>query len=154
MPRNGARALNMNVDQKLLTRIEKYRFKQMFPTRTEAIEALLEAGLGAATHASLTDPELESRFASLSRQWREDAKFASSVSAVAMHPAYQEIIGMGERVLPFIFRELASEPDNPGHWFWALRAITGTDPVAEEQKGVLRGMAAAWLNWATQHGYR
>jgi hypothetical protein len=144
----------MNVDQKLLTRVEKYRFKRMFPTRTEAIEALLEAGLGAEPHQSPADPDFENRFASLSRQWREDTKFASSVSAAAMHPAYQEMIGMGERALPLIFRELASEPDNPGHWFWALRAITGTDPVAEEQKGVLRLMAAAWLTWAAEHGYR
>jgi hypothetical protein len=144
----------MNVDQKLLTRVEKYRFNRMFPTRTEAIEALLEAGLGVENHPIQVDPDLESRFASLSRQWREDTRFASSVSAAAMHPAYQEIIGMGERALPLIFRELAGEPDNPGHWFWALRAITGTDPVEEEQKGVLRQMAAAWLNWATQHGYR
>lgn len=39
--------LNMNINIDLLERIDRYRFKRMFPTRTEAIEALLEAGLKA-----------------------------------------------------------------------------------------------------------
>lgn len=37
----------MNIDPDLLARIDKYRFKRMFATRTEAMEALLEAGLKA-----------------------------------------------------------------------------------------------------------
>jgi hypothetical protein len=31
----------------LLARIDKFRFKRMFPTRKEAIECLIEAGLKA-----------------------------------------------------------------------------------------------------------
>jgi metal-responsive CopG/Arc/MetJ family transcriptional regulator len=47
MPKAGARVLNLNISEDLLDRIEKYRHKRMFATRTEAIEALLEAGLKA-----------------------------------------------------------------------------------------------------------
>ncbi|MBI4906781.1 MAG: hypothetical protein HY820_24340 [Acidobacteria bacterium] len=36
---------NMNISVELLERIDKYRFKRMFPARSEAIEALLEVGL-------------------------------------------------------------------------------------------------------------
>jgi metal-responsive CopG/Arc/MetJ family transcriptional regulator len=45
MPAKGKTPLNMNIDPELLARIEKYRFKRMFATRSEAIEFLLEAAL-------------------------------------------------------------------------------------------------------------
>jgi metal-responsive CopG/Arc/MetJ family transcriptional regulator len=47
MAAKGKTSINMNIDPDLLARIDKYRFKRMFPTRTEAIETLLEAGLRA-----------------------------------------------------------------------------------------------------------
>jgi metal-responsive CopG/Arc/MetJ family transcriptional regulator len=45
MPAKGKTALNMNIDPDLLARIDKYRFKRMFASRSEAIEFLLEAAL-------------------------------------------------------------------------------------------------------------
>ena len=45
MGAKGKAALNMNIDPDLLGRIEKYRHKRMFATRTEAIEFLLESAL-------------------------------------------------------------------------------------------------------------
>ena len=45
MPAKGKTPLNMNIDPELLAKIEKYRFKRMFATRSEAIEFLLEAAL-------------------------------------------------------------------------------------------------------------
>ena len=47
MGAKGKTAINMNIDPDLLARIDKYRFKRMFATRTEAMEVLLEAGLKA-----------------------------------------------------------------------------------------------------------
>lgn len=47
MAKNETKPLNMNIRAELLERIDKYRHKRMFATRTEAIEALLEAGLKA-----------------------------------------------------------------------------------------------------------
>ncbi len=70
---------------------------------------------------------------------------------MAMHPAYQQIIGMGDAALPFIFQELRRDPD---HWFWALKAITGEDPVAASDRGQLDKMTTAWLDWAGRHGQR
>lgn len=37
--------LHMNIDTALLERVDKYRFKKMFATRSEAIEFPLEAAL-------------------------------------------------------------------------------------------------------------
>ena len=45
MPAQGKKALNLNIDPDLLSRVDRYRFKRMFASRTEAIEFLLEAAL-------------------------------------------------------------------------------------------------------------
>lgn len=68
-----------------------------------------------------------------------------------MHPTYQRIIGMGPRVVPLLLAELERKS---GHWFWALHAITGANPVPEDSEGNLRAMAEAWLEWGRQRGYR
>ena len=88
---------------------------------------------------------LAREFQSLSAKWRRETALCSSVTEIALNPAYQQIIEMGKRVLPLIFGELRREPD---HWFWALQAITGEDPVPEEDAGDLEAMAADWLAWA------
>ncbi len=90
------------------------------------------------------------KFHRLAAQWRAERGPTSSISQMAMHPAYQQIIGMGLAVLPLLLHELATEPD---HWFWALKAITGVDPVPPESRGRIRAMAEAWLRWGRQQGY-
>ena len=91
----------------------------------------------------------KARFRELHRQWKEATAFTSSTTEIAMEPAYQQIIGMGREALPLIFAELRRKPD---HWFWALKAITGEDPVAPDDRGKIKRMAETWLNWADQHG--
>ena len=99
-----------------------------------------------ATH----DEKLRARFQRLAAQWRDETELLSSTTAKAMHPAYQQIIGLGPEALPLIFKELA---EKPGHWFWALRSITGEDPVPLADAGNVRRMAGAWLDWGRAHGY-
>lgn len=83
-------------------------------------------------------------------QWEQETGLFSSLDKICMHPAYQRIIGMGEKILPLIFSELER---NPAHWFWALSAITGENPIQSDQRGNLRKMTRAWLDWANSHGY-
>lgn len=92
-----------------------------------------------------------SRFATLAEQWKQETAHYSNVAKRALHPAYQEIIGMGERVVPLLLAELRREPDD---WFWALHAITGVDPVPPTSCGNVRKMAEAWLQWGSQKGYK
>jgi hypothetical protein len=94
---------------------------------------------------------LQERFAQLAAQWREETKFLSSSTEIAMHPAYQQIIGMGPAALPLILRELEQEPY---HWYWALKCITGVDPVPPEDKGERPKMRQVWLQWAKEQGYQ
>lgn len=99
----------------------------------------------------LEPADIETRFLELAQQWRRETGMMSLVTKMSMHPAYQRIIGMGQPVVPLILRELEQEPD---HWFWALQAITGANPVQPEQRGRLPQMAAAWIQWGREHGYR
>jgi hypothetical protein len=94
---------------------------------------------------------LEEKFLQLSQQWRQETGMLSVVSKIVIHPTYQRIIGMGQPVIPLIFRELEREPD---HWFWALQSITGENPVSVDRRGDIVQMAAAWLEWGKAHGYR
>ena len=93
------------------------------------------------------------RFQDLATAWRQQRGATSSSTMAAMCPAYQAIIGMGKLAVPFLLSTLRAEGTDPDHWFWALKAITGVDPVKEEDRGRLRAMAKAWLSWGTQQGY-
>ncbi len=86
----------------------------------------------------------------LANEWRAETAFMSSVTDMAMHPAYQRIIGMGQPVVPYLLRELAMKPD---HWFWALKAITDVDPVPACDRGNIQRMADAWVRWGKQQGF-
>jgi len=90
------------------------------------------------------------RFLRLKEKWEEETAFLSSVTDVAMHPSYQGIIGMGPVVIPMILREMAKRP---GQWFWALKSISGEDPVLPDQRGNIIEMTKTWLKWGKQRGY-
>jgi hypothetical protein len=119
------------------------------------ITVIAEENILPQTDKSLTAPvsnvDLAATFLQLSQQWRQETGMLSVVSKMVIHPAYQRIIGMGQPVMPLIFRELEREPD---HWFWALQSITGENPVSVDRQGNINQMAAAWLEWGKEHGYR
>ncbi|MBI4849315.1 MAG: hypothetical protein HY808_12205 [Nitrospirae bacterium] len=78
----------------------------------------------------------------LKLEWESETAYLSSITEISKHPAYQQIIGMGHVAVPFILSEMKRKPD---HWFWALRSITGEDPVLPEHRGRLRQMSEDWL---------
>jgi len=94
--------------------------------------------------------ELEAEFNSLAAEWRAETRMLSLVTQKSMHAAYQRIIGMGPAVVPLILRDLEQKPDR---WFWALRAITGDNPVKLEKCDRMKLMAQAWIEWGKEHGY-
>ena len=87
---------------------------------------------------------------SLAKQWEEETRVMSSITMIAMHPTYQRIIGMGEQIVPLILRELQKKPD---HWFWALNAITGENPVSPDDVGDIEKMTIAWIEYGKRKGY-
>ena len=86
-------------------------------------------------------------FLGLVKKWKTERGVASSITEAAMCPAYQSIIGMGQTVVPLILLQLEDEGDDPDQWFWALRAITGADPVRDGDRGNYAKMARAWIEW-------
>lgn len=92
------------------------------------------------------------RFQGLVTAWQQERGAMSSITEGATCPAYQGIIGMGDIAVPFLLATLRSEGDEPDQWFWALKAITGVDPVRDADRGNYRAMADAWLSWGARVG--
>ena len=90
------------------------------------------------------------KFQRLSNAWKEETQHISVASDMILHPAYQQIIAMGTKAVPFMLEDMKQ---NLTHWFWALYVITGVNPVKPEDEGRIRKMTEAWLQWGKDHGY-
>ena len=96
----------------------------------------------------LNNPRL--RFYALSSQWKEETRFVSLISQMTMNSSYQQIISMGSLAIPLILEELKKKP---AYWFWALKTISGFDPVPPQFKGHIEKMSIFWLEWGKEQGY-
>jgi hypothetical protein len=94
--------------------------------------------------------QLKAEFEKLAKEWKNDKRATSSSTALAMHPAYQRIIGLGKPALPFILSELQRDVD---HWFWALASIANENPVPPQTRGKMQEMAKVWIGWGRSKGY-
>ena len=90
---------------------------------------------------------IESRFNILTKYWKRDTLALSSTTDIVNHISYQQVIGMGYEVLPYILKNLKNEG---GYWYWALKAITGTDPVKMKDRGNIKNMKKAWIDWGKE----
>lgn len=95
--------------------------------------------------------DLESLFSRLVQAVIADTRLESSTQRIAIHPAYQQIIGLGPPAVPLLLREVERKS---GRWFWALKSITREDPVPESDRGRTQKMVEAWLDWGKQKGYQ
>lgn len=128
-------------------------FDDIIPTGQSKESDIIKENAGYTLYcfeAPISRITLEKKFDVLVSTWSYNTAVSSSVREMVLDPSYQEIIGMGELAIPLILRELQKKPD---HWFWALRSITGIDPVKEEDKGDVRKMTAIWLRWGQDNGY-
>ncbi|MDQ1246879.1 MAG: hypothetical protein QG597_1247 [Actinomycetota bacterium] len=103
---------------------------------------------GPADPTQRTDAQVRARFDELREQWIVATAGAASAMERFRHPAYQQIIGLGQPAVPLLVDELRSRPD---HWFWALSCITGLD--AAEGSTTIGDAAQRWIAWATEVGY-
>ena len=110
----GFRVITIRHDQPFMEQLKEHQ--DVFVSTVEADDAR------AALHQ---------QFAELVATWRAETAGLSSPRSMAGHPAYQQIIAMGEPVIPFIFRDMK---ENGGWWYPALRALTGANPVPESAK--------------------
>lgn len=98
-----------------------------------------------------SDEDLAKRFAALAAKWDEETRFTSKVGTMRKHPAYHEIVAMGERAIPLLLADLER---HGGFAFMALAEITRANPVPEESAGKIDEIGAAWIAWGRAKGYR
>jgi len=84
-------------------------------------------------------------FNRLVEEWKREVRSKSLMVTIAMHPAYQQMVGMGEKALPFIFERIKRADEKTYQWFWALAAITRQNPIPIE----LRGKVRKWLGYGS-----
>lgn len=95
--------------------------------------------------------DIEGIFNDLVQVVIQETRSESSTVKIAIHPAYQQIIGLGTPVVPLLLRELERRS---GRWFWALKAISRFDPVATSDRGRTGKIIEAWLQRGTDAGYK
>jgi hypothetical protein len=96
------------------------------------------------------EDDLAETFHKLVDRWKHESLLMSSPMEMASLPSYLQIIELGKPILPLLLEELQRDPD---HWFRALTALTGENPVPPSAAGKLHEMTAAWLEWGKRHGY-
>jgi hypothetical protein len=101
-----------------------------------------------AIYKAFAEQEATTTFRRHALEWKQATMDLSSLQQMISHPAYLHIIGMGMRAVPLLLTELEKSPD---HWFVALNAITGEDPVREGDD--FDGMVRAWLDWGRKNQY-
>jgi hypothetical protein len=97
-----------------------------------------------------TSQDPQAKFELLRDEWLASIGPTSDLEEIAMIWPYQRIIGMGYPAVPLILQELR---ERPHHWFWALRAITGENPVPPTARGKIEEMAKYWLQWGAENGF-
>src|SRR6266852_2194842 len=116
----------------------------------------LERGYDVATHfaeviAARSRNEGQTALAKSFREqlerWKDETGHLSSITKALAHPSYLRIIGLARdsanhEIERLLLRELESDPD---HWFAALSAVTGEDPVKAEYD--FDESVSAWLEW-------
>jgi hypothetical protein len=110
-----------------------------------------------------TDAEFAARFERLAATCAEDNRFSSKFKTTLEHPAFREIVAMGEKVVPLILAYL--QRGGNGFIWLALPEVTGANPPIPEgyrrNREItagwigwdIEGMEAAWLAWGREQGY-
>lgn len=94
---------------------------------------------------------VQERFRKLAKQWKAETGLLSNIWTKSMHPAYQQIIGLGKAAIPLMLEDF--QAGKYYDWFWALSAVSGGEnPVHSDMRGDVQAMAEAWVEWGkTKH---
>jgi hypothetical protein len=90
------------------------------------------------------------RFHRLASEWLNETRHVSSLTIMAGHPKYREIVGMGMNVVPFLIVDLER---NRRFWLPALREITGIRPYDSSDEGNPKRMMRSWIQWGRNKNY-
>ena len=86
--------------------------------------------------------ELEATFNELAEQWVKKTGMLSNSASIMKHPAYQQIVELGEAALPLVFREL-EKGQMAVHWPRRLESYHRSKPRAAAQEVARPGVGCA-----------
>lgn len=91
---------------------------------------------------------MEEKFYSLLEQWKEVTCFKSWNDRA--HPAYKEILAMGEAVIPLLLENISNS--------WLSICVLGDmienhDHIPREHWGNFENLQKDWLKWGRNNGY-
>lgn len=85
------------------------------------------------------------RFRALYDEWEEATGGLSNPRTTMAHPAFKEMVAMGEAILPDIFEEMTEGRRMEG--IMLLHTITGEVPFPREEAGNVARMTERWFEW-------
>tara|TARA_Y100000310_G_scaffold345276_1_gene463342 strand:+ start:5132 stop:5431 length:300 start_codon:yes stop_codon:yes gene_type:complete len=94
--------------------------------------------------------DIEKKYKELKVKWQDETAYFSSLSMKVDNPHHQKICNLGSKIVPIILNEFRN--GDIDHLFFALRNITGADPIPEEDRGKVQKMAQHWVNWGIKEG--
>ena len=97
-----------------------------------------------------------SDFEQLAERWKAETAHHSNPTIILGHPAYKAIIELGQSFGVLDVTRLILERiqrTGEAHWWTALTAITGDNPLTSEEAGNVQAHNQRWLEWGMQRGY-
>lgn len=95
---------------------------------------------------------LEHQFQRLLKEWHRATDHHSSLTIIRNHPAFRELIALGDPAIPLMLRALADPISF--ELTTALQTITKASPATSEDSTDQEGTVRAWLRWGRQRGYQ
>jgi hypothetical protein len=123
----------------LNTKIE-YVFQNEKNVRTSSIDAFkLDEDL-------IDNVHLYDKFQTLLCEWQNNTVFESSILKIIEDDNFQQIVGLKEKVIPFIIDEIEKEPSV---LVWALNMITNAT-VSFGQRNTIEDICKVWVKYYRQ----
>lgn len=93
--------------------------------------------------------DLENKFLNLKKKWISEVAYQSNPSIVYENSNYRNIIDIGEKIVPFLIKDLN---ENNGDWLSALTEILRINPVKKENEGNWDMMKENWNKYLNENG--
>jgi hypothetical protein len=89
-------------------------------------------------------PKLGAILDTLIDEWYDETLFTSSIDEMRRSAALAQIINFADSAAPRVIREIEKQPS---YLFLALEKIFGINPIENRDRGNIRAMCGAWVEW-------
>ncbi|HEV3000178.1 MAG TPA: hypothetical protein VGW75_05500 [Solirubrobacteraceae bacterium] len=127
---------------------EYWDVEEMGEDPAAAAQPLIERVSSSRLNASISESRLQ--FSLLADELESAMLGAGSTRRVSRHPAYAELVDMGDSAIPYLL-ERVREPGVRPLWLRLLSALTPFPPGAGCE--TISDAAAAWIQWGSVRGY-